>query len=831
MRAGRIDGCSKNISAPLSPIDSAISWLTEIGYENTAQTLKSENSETTPSFPTSEVRSACKTFLDRLDNYLEFSDTRKPPVHVKSDIQDILDDTETMLRHLMSSPKILNDDDLRKCIKKLHFTPSYLKRHWGFDTTLTQPEFGESLKSVTDVTEAVKASYWVPADTDAPSSAPVVVLNSKAKPQRSAHYTPVIRRSKGLPKLDDGDEYWDDEDPGYRVHEIYEYDLMDFIQQKLRYAHYEAFNWQRKAVGFPPVAIEDFTLIQEILAAGRTDAATPPTEAEPKLVVSPMSSPAPGVADVGPALSPPKVDSSPPETAAPPEASPEIRRDPSPSFGEKSESGYSPIACVTTHDKPERAGRAFTESFLQDELLNESKNEEKCGRKPSPVEECPQEIIPGGMQYSNIIAFSSLLPPPPMISFHPITQAPILTSCEDVKKDEIRFNESYSFFHSEQRRARKICQKQRNSRVNWPPSGNGCYPVTFDDAVIDSMALSVIFEREKTGFEDTKELNTEEGAVIAGRYQVMRYLGAAAFSKAVSALGRHVCLKIIKNEKDYIDQSLDEVIILRHLNSNCPDVDRKNLLAYFDSFYYKEHLIIVSELLKQNLYEFSKFNRESGDEPYFTLGRLQRVSRAILQAVEYVHSLGLMHCDLKPENILIKSASRCEIKVIDFGSSCFDHDQLNGYVQSRSYRAPEVILGLPYDQKVDIWSLGCIVAELWTGYVLFQNDSVQGLLARVTGIMGNFPFFMLNRGRLSPHYFTGDNQLYIEVPGEVCPQSGRRLQVLVPKSATLKQRLRTDDDDFVDFVKNLLLIDPSLRPSAREALNHHWLKKPYPDSS
>lgn len=63
---------------------------------------------------------------------------------------------------------------------------------------------------------------------------------------------------------------------------------------------------------------------------------------------------------------------------------------------------------------------------------------------------------------------------------------------------------------------------------------------------------------------------------------------------------------------------------------------------------------------------------------------------------------------------------RCEVKVIDLGSSCFTTDSMSSYVQSRSYRAPEVILGLPYHQTVDIWSLGCILAELLSGYVLFQ---------------------------------------------------------------------------------------------------------------
>lgn len=157
-------------------------------------------------------------------------------------------------------------------------------------------------------------------------------------------------------------------------------------------------------------------------------------------------------------------------------------------------------------------------------------------------------------------------------------------------------------------------------------------------------------------------------------------------------------------------------------------------------------MLIVCELLKANLYEFHKFNRESGGEVYFTMPRLQvcggiffflhsflfcckaciythycwilqSITIQCLEALQFLHGLGLIHCDLKPENILVKSYSRCEVKVIDLGSSCFETDHLCSYVQSRSYRAPEVILGLSYDKKIDIWSLGCILAELCTGNV------------------------------------------------------------------------------------------------------------------
>lgn len=81
---------------------------------------------------------------------------------------------------------------------------------------------------------------------------------------------------------------------------------------------------------------------------------------------------------------------------------------------------------------------------------------------------------------------------------------------------------------------------------------------------------------------------------------------------------------------------------------------------------------------------------------------------------------------MSPASLLF--GCRCEVKVIDLGSSCFITDHLSSYVQSRSYRAPEVILGLPYGQKIDIWSLGCILAELATGYVLFQVPVLWDLI-------------------------------------------------------------------------------------------------------
>lgn len=340
----------------------------------------------------------------------------------------------------------------------------------------------------------------------------------------------------------------------------------------------------------------------------------------------------------------------------------------------------------------------------------------------------------------------------------------------------------------------------------------------------ETFNLKIVHRKNRTGFEEDKNFHVVLNSVIAGRYHVTEYLGSAAFSKAIQAhdlhTGMDVCVKIIKNNKDFFDQSLDEIKLLKYVNKHDP-ADKYHLLRLYDYFYYREHLLIVCELLKANLYEFHKFNRESGGEVYFTMPRLQSITIQCLEALQFLHGLGLIHCDLKPENILVKSYSRCEVKVIDLGSSCFETDHLCSYVQSRSYRAPEVILGLPYDKKIDIWSLGCILAELCTGNVLFQNDSPATLLARVIGITGPIEQGMLAKGRDTYKYFTKNHMLYER------NQETNRLEYLIPKKTSLRHRLPMGDQGFIDFVAHLLEVNPKKRPSASDALKHPWLSHPY----
>src|SRR4051794_33940256 len=125
-----------------------------------------------------------------------------------------------------------------------------------------------------------------------------------------------------------------------------------------------------------------------------------------------------------------------------------------------------------------------------------------------------------------------------------------------------------------------------------------------------------------------------------------------------------------------------------------------------------------------NLYEFIKAHDFKG----FSLKLIRRFTKQLLASLVLLHSHKVIHCDLKPENVLLAHPMHSEIKVIDFGSSCFENEKVYTYIQSRFYRSPEVILGTSYGMPIDMWSLGCILAELYTGYPIFPGRTNKSSL-------------------------------------------------------------------------------------------------------
>lgn len=142
-----------------------------------------------------------------------------------------------------------------------------------------------------------------------------------------------------------------------------------------------------------------------------------------------------------------------------------------------------------------------------------------------------------------------------------------------------------------------------------------------------------------------------------------------------------------------------------------------------------------------------------------------------------------------------------------------------------------MILGCEYTEKIDLWSLGCIIAELYSGQVLFECDNVVGMLARIQGLRGPWPSWMIEKGKHVSKYFTKEMILF----EEICEETGEDAEgkkkkkktgfcrIFTPKMTNLKARLKSENKNFVDFISKCLKIDPSARISAREALSHPFI--------
>ena len=138
-----------------------------------------------------------------------------------------------------------------------------------------------------------------------------------------------------------------------------------------------------------------------------------------------------------------------------------------------------------------------------------------------------------------------------------------------------------------------------------------------------------------------------------------------------------------------------EVKILKTLNKQDSS---ENVVKMKNFFTFRSHICIVFEVLSINLYEFSKLNMFK----QLSFPLLLAFAKQLIKGIKFIHDQNIIHCDLKPENILLTSNTGSTIKIIDFGSSCFINEKIYSYIQSRYYRAPEIILGIPYTTSIDM---------------------------------------------------------------------------------------------------------------------------------
>ncbi|KAK9235512.1 kinase-like domain-containing protein [Lipomyces kononenkoae] len=359
-------------------------------------------------------------------------------------------------------------------------------------------------------------------------------------------------------------------------------------------------------------------------------------------------------------------------------------------------------------------------------------------------------------------------------------------------------------------------------------------------------AIPVLEKATKGGHEDDANLTSnwddEEGyyrVIIGemldnGRYHIQANLGKGMFSSVVKAIDkldkREVAIKIIRNNEIMYKAGMKEMGILKKLNLSDPD-DKKHLIRLLRSFEFRGHLCLVFEGMSKNLREVLKrFGRDAG----INITAIRAYAQQIFLALLHLRRSNVLHADLKPDNILVNEG-RNVLKVCDLGSaSDVSENTITPYLASRFYRAPELILGLPYDFAVDVWSIGCTLFELYSGRILFPGSNNNQMLKVIMQSRGKIPHKVLRKGLFTSAHF--DDQLNF-LSREMDTLTGRPVVKAMPFSGgriqrDLKSRVfeyaKGDDKAvvgaFVDLLDKCLNLNPEKRITPAEALRHPFIR-------
>ncbi|XP_061417544.1 dual specificity tyrosine-phosphorylation-regulated kinase 4-like [Lethenteron reissneri] len=296
------------------------------------------------------------------------------------------------------------------------------------------------------------------------------------------------------------------------------------------------------------------------------------------------------------------------------------------------------------------------------------------------------------------------------------------------------------------------------------------------------------------------------------RYEVLDVLGQGSFGKVLKCLDHKskefVAVKVLNRARFNESVHRREIEILKRLQTAR---ESSKIIRMMEHFSFRGRECVVFELLNGNLRSQLKLTHRQG----FVLETVRLFAISLLKSLQQLRDVNVIHGDLKPGNIGICSYEAGEVKLFDFGCSCFDHEEHFTKIQTRHYRAPEVILDLGYSFPADMWSLGCTLAELHSGQTLFPGHTNEDQLHSIMEVFGLPPQNMIEESSVQLEFFDDSGRAQLH----------RRL-VRAPGSRALPLALGTTDELFIDFIRSCLQWDPEWRLTPHGAMDHEWVRAP-----
>ncbi|KAK3602910.1 hypothetical protein CHS0354_039326 [Potamilus streckersoni] len=296
---------------------------------------------------------------------------------------------------------------------------------------------------------------------------------------------------------------------------------------------------------------------------------------------------------------------------------------------------------------------------------------------------------------------------------------------------------------------------------------------------------------------------------VPKRYELMMPVGSGAYGQVCSAIDRKNNTKVaIKKlarpfqSAIHAKRTYRELRMLKHMN-------HENVIGLIDVFTPAENfgdfqdVYLVTPLMGADLNNIIKTQKLSDDHVQFLIYQ-------ILRALKYIHSAGIIHRDLKPSNIAVNED--CELKILDFGLARAADDSMTGYVATRWYRAPEIMLNwMHYNHTVDIWSVGCIMAEMLTGRPLFPGTDHIDQLQRILSLVGTPSDALLEK------ISSAEARNYIK---QLEKWEKKDFRIVIVGA----------NPNAIDLLERMLDLDSETRITATQALAHPYLRQ-YADPS
>jgi len=304
------------------------------------------------------------------------------------------------------------------------------------------------------------------------------------------------------------------------------------------------------------------------------------------------------------------------------------------------------------------------------------------------------------------------------------------------------------------------------------------------------------------------EINKTEWEVPE-RYQLLQPIGSGAYGLVCSAVDTVTNTKVAIKKLNrpfqtatHAKRTFRELRLLKHMN-------HENIIGLLDTFYHGDTLesfqqiYLVTHLMGADLNNIIRTQRLTDDHVQFLVYQM-------LRGLKYIHSAGVIHRDLKPSNLAVNED--CELRILDFGLARPAENEMTGYVATRWYRAPEIMLNwMHYNMTVDVWSVGCIMAELLTGRTLFPGSDHIHQLNLIMEILG-----------------TPGEEFMKKISSESARNYIKSLKVM--KKRDFKDLFRGASPLAIDLLEKMLELDADKRITAEQALAHQYLEK-YSDPS